>query len=354
MKLLTDKLLLLILCVIPFLFTEISSRLIAAMLLSVIAACVCQAGERNRNLKLAIEAAFGAAVFFIPEFGLLAALPLYEAVRTVDTAAIVLLTAGVLKSFLFYGTDYILIFAICGLAVYLSINTAAYEKQRRQLIKNRDDSAELERLLKRRNRELKEKLEYELRINTLNERNRIAREIHDNVGHTLSRSLLQTGALCAVCLKDQQAVKTGLEDLKATLNSAMESIRKSVHDIRDDSLDMQSELKKIVSALDIKFKTEVSYDIQEDMPPKLKLAFIAILKEAVSNIARHSNGDRVQIILREHPVLYQLIISDNGTGKVKENGMGIEDMRQRAEDIGAVFRITSDKAFTVFVSVRKV
>lgn len=353
MKPAVDKLILFTLCVIPLLFTDITAFVMAEILLSVIAACICQAMENKKTLKLAIEAVFGALCIIVPQFGLLAAPLLYESVRTLDIAAIVLLGVGVIRSFAYYGADYALNAAVCVLAVYLGVSAAAYEKQRVQLIKRRDDSAELEELLKQRNRELSKNLENELRINTLKERNRIAREIHDNVGHTLSRSLLQTGALCAVCPEEQQTVKEGLEDLKVTLNSAMESIRKSVHDIRDDSFDMQTELKKIVSALDAKFTTNFSYDINGEIPPKIKLAFIAILKEAVSNIIRHSSGDKVQIVLREHPVLYQLIISDNGKGRIKENGMGIDNMRQRAEEIGAVFSITDAPAFTVFVSVRK-
>ncbi len=197
-------------------------------------------------------------------------------------------------------------------------------------------------------------MEYELKINTLNERNRIAREIHDNVGHILTRSLLGTGALIAVCPKEQKELREGLIVLKDNLNSAMESIRKSVHDIRDDSLDLKIILDKITADLRKRFKTELIYDIKGEMPAKIKTAFTAILKEAVSNILRHSSGDKVQITVREHPALYQLIIYNNGSGgKVSGTGMGLDDMRQRAEELNGIFRVDSEKGFTVFVSVKK-
>ena len=173
------------------------------------------------------------------------------------------------------------------------------------------------------------------------------------MGHILSRTLLQTGALCAICPKEQEAVKSGLEYLKENLNTAMESIRKSVHGIRDESLDMPLELEKITSGIKERFKTEIVYDINGEMPPKIKLGFIAILKEAVSNISRHSSGNRVQIILREHPALYQLIVYDNGSGKPQGGGMGLDDMRQRAEDLGGNFSVSVNNGFTVFVSVKK-
>lgn len=353
MRFLIDKSVILILCVIPFLNSDITFPLISGVLFSVAISCLCQVADKRRTLKNALEAGFGAASILFPEISLFSALPLYEAVRTREKAGTAVIAAGAVRGIFIYREEFVPFAAICLLAVYLSINSVTLISQREQIIKSRDSSVELERLLKRRNRELKENLEYEIKINTLNERNRIAREIHDNVGHILSRTLLQTGALCAVCPKDQTKMKSGLEDLKQSLDSAMESIRKSVHGIRDESLDMCLELKKITSALKERFEVETVYDIKEEMPPKIKLCFIAILKEAVSNISRHSTGNKAQIILREHPALYQLIVYDNGSGKPQGDGMGLEDMRQRAEDLGGNFSVSCNKGFTVFVSVKK-
>ena len=76
--------------------------------------------------------------------------------------------------------------------------------------------------------------DYEIYLATLKERNRIAREIHDNVGHMLTRSILQLGAL-SVINKDE-TVGEAINDLSGTLNTAMTSIRSSVHDLHDDSI----------------------------------------------------------------------------------------------------------------------
>lgn len=73
-----------------------------------------------------------------------------------------------------------------------------------------------------------------MRLATLNERNRIAREIHDNVGHLLSRSLLQVGALQVV--NRDETVRQGLDTMRDTLSGAMDSIRRSVHDLHDESV----------------------------------------------------------------------------------------------------------------------
>lgn len=353
MKFLTDKLIIFILCTAPFLFDGITALIITGVLFAITAACICQTAEQNKPLKTILEAAYGIIAIFIPEFAFFAPLPLYEAARTKDKQAIAVLGLSIAKSFIFYHEDFILCFLLCVLAVYLSFDSNIINNQQQKLIESRDNSVEHERLLRQHNRELKANMEYELKINTLNERNRIAREIHDNVGHILSRALLQTGALCAICPKEQTAIRNGLETLKENLDIAMESIRKSVHGIREESLDIRLELEKIDSELRGRFQTDIHYDMEGELPPKLKPDITAILKEAVSNILRHSNGNKVQIILREHPALYQLIVFDNGDGKIQNGGMGIEDMRQRTEELGGIFRVSTDKGFTVFASFKK-
>lgn len=358
MKFIIEKLFIFILCILSLADSEITYSIIAGTLLSVTAACFSQAAEKQKKLRLILELAFSAASLFFPELSVFAALLLYEAARSRDILGALAVALGAVSGLFFYKTDYLIPLAACALAVYLAINAAAFADQRVKLLESRDDSVELERLLRRRNRELQENMEYKLKINTLNERNRIAREIHDNVGHILTRSLLRVGALNAVCPKEPQPLKEGLCVLKDELNTAMESIRKSVHGIRDESLDIRLELEKVASELRTRFKTEIVYDLNGELPVNIKLAFIAILKEAVSNILKHSKGDMAQITVREHPALYQLIVYDNGVFHGKENfsgeGMGIDDMRQRAEDIGGNFRVDGEGGFTVFVSVKKV
>lgn len=358
---LLDKIVILALCLFSFYDWEISATEICALLLSLTVTFLGQAliGEKKTTkfrvyLKNAMELIY--CVFCIVNADFFAFLPLviYEAVRTKDypslsCGGIVLIYGFAAGHFPLYP---LLISVLSAYGCYKTINR---QDLSRQMKKKRDDSAELEKIMRLRNRELEENLQYELRINTLNERNRIAREIHDNVGHLLSRSLLQTGALSAICPKEQTALKSGLEDLKDSLNSAMNSIRESVHGIRDDSLDLKLEAKKILAPLTEKFLVELDFDIEGEIPPKVKLCFISILKEAANNIIRHSNGDRVSVTLREHPSIYQLIVYDNGKAsspKITE-GMGLSDMEERAKAIGGNFRINSEKGFTVFISVKK-
>lgn len=366
MLVLLDKIIIFLLCFLPYFGKALSAADIYGILGAVIISCLCQAliPERpnctalspKKIMKTAAESLFSLLCIFFP--ALLPFLPLtvYEAVRTKDLAPLAFGGIALACSLANAPLSCLYPLILCLLAVYSCVKTLKNRELSEKNNRNRDDSAELQRIMSRRNRELRENLDYEVHITALNERNRIAREIHDNVGHLLSRSLLQTGALSAICPKDQTAMKTAIDGLKDTLDSAMNSIRESVHGIRDDSLDLKTEGKKILAPLSERFSVALDCDIGEDMPSKIKLCFISVMKEAVSNITKHSNGKKAKITLREHPSLYQLVVYDDGTSGCKAEmteGMGLNNMRERAESVGGYFRISCEEGFTVFVSVRK-
>ena len=352
MKLLLDKIFIFLLSLLPFAGQDITCARLCAVLMAITVTCVSQAVSSDK-VKAAMTIVYCVVCMLIPELIYMLPLTIYEAVKIKSIPSAVFAAAAAVNGFVCFGADGFYPLLICALSVYSCLKTLTVERLLEENRKRRDDSIELERLMRKRNRELSDILDYEVRISALNERNRIAREIHDNVGHLLSRSLLQTGALSAVCPPEQERIKAGLEDLRDTLNSAMNSIRESVHGIRNDALDLKLEAAKAVAPLKEKLDAKLSYEITGELPPKIKLCFISILKEAVSNIFRHSSGDKATIILREHPSIYQLIVSDNGNGKLKEEGMGISNMRDRAEAVGGNFAVNDEKGFTIFVSVRK-
>lgn len=197
----------------------------------------------------------------------------------------------------------------------------------------------------------------EIHLATLSERNRIAREIHDNVGHMLSRSILQLGAI--LMINKNETLKEPLNNLSDTLNTAMNSIRESVHDLRDESLD----LKPMILSMAKEFPNitiKLDYDMSNQASKDVKYCFLAILKEAMTNTVKHSDGDTMEITIREHPALYQLLIQDNGTVKnIPSNhtninfGMGLDNMRERVTALGGTIHITSDNGFRIFIVIQK-
>lgn len=115
--------------------------------------------------------------------------------------------------------------------------------QKEAYIHLKDSSTELRLVMQKRQQELMEKQDYEIHLATLQERNRIAREIHDNVGHMLSRAILQMGALQTI--HQEEPLHGQLLQINDTLGEAMNSIRESVHDLHNESLDLRQALLDI-------------------------------------------------------------------------------------------------------------
>ncbi|QOY38718.2 sensor histidine kinase [Anaerobacillus isosaccharinicus] len=242
---------------------------------------------------------------------------------------------------------------ISAIVYLLRLRETNEKKLREDYINQRDSLTELSISLEEKINELVSKQDLEVNLATLNERNRIAREIHDNVGHLLSSSILQIGAVIAVS-KDENTVKN-LEVVKDTLNEGMNSIRESVHNLHDHSIDLYGEINKLIKNFTF-CKITFNYEITGDMPTKAKYAIISIIKEALSNVMRHSNGDLVSISLFEHPKLYQLIIFDNGNKKLDPSnfkGMGLESIKQRVASLNGIVNFDQSKGFRIFISFMK-
>jgi len=225
-------------------------------------------------------------------------------------------------------------------------------KLKKEYILLRDNAKELSLKLENKHKDLLEKQDYEITVATLNERNRIARDIHDNVGHTLSSAILQTGAVIAITKEDQ--TKESLKVLKSTLLNGMENIRSSIHNLHNEAIDLQIEAKALVD--DFHFcPMNFQYDISGSPPIKIKYCFLFIIKEALANIIKHSGATEVKIKLTEHPAIYQLIIKDNGTKKNNENdeGIGLKNISERVLNLNGIDNIEKNNGFTIFISVPK-
>jgi|LSQX01.1.fsa_nt_gb signal transduction histidine kinase len=270
---------------------------------------------------------------------------------SVYTAAVMLplAAASLLVSGISINTAFILVFIL--LSYFLYRRAVMLERIRNELVRQRDSGKETAMLLESKNMELMEKQDVEIRLATLAERNRIAREIHDNVGHMLSRSILQVGAMITV--NKDAAAGESLNRLKDTLSHAMDSIRQSVHDLHNESIDLNVQVKALIR--DFSFcPVQLDYDIDGMMDSGLKYALLSIIREALSNIARHSDATRASITLREHPGFYQLIIQDNGQGATQtRGGMGLNSMSERVTSFDGNIHIDSRNGFKIFISIPK-
>lgn len=261
-----------------------------------------------------------------------------------------------LNSFLlpsFGGFGIAVLFVELLLAPLLMTKSERIQKLEQELIRLRDSSTELNLVLKEKNKNLLEKQDYEIYLATLRERNRIAREIHDNVGHMLTRSILQIGALATI--NKETPLHEQLVSVNDTLNSAMTSIRESVHDLHDDSVDLRQAIFEAARPMQDSYKIHIDFDMTAAVPRNIKFCFISTVKEALSNIVKHSNGETIFIVLREHPSFFQMSVEDDGTLRPSslDRGLGLVNMQERVETLHGTFRAQFDKGFKIFISIKK-
>lgn len=252
--------------------------------------------------------------------------------------------------------DYVnfLIFPLAGLCFYFARQNCKRNELKQMVKTLRDNSVENEITLRKSNAQLIDSQNDQIYIATLKERNRIAREIHDSVGHMLSRSILQVGALLAVC-KDE-TIKPHLKTLNESLNEAMDSIRSSVHDLHDEAIDLKEALTSIIHPFTF-CPVQLEYEMSSSLPKEVKYCFLSITKEAFNNIMKHSNATKVCVIAKEHPGFYQFLIEDNGTDipvlTEDHSGIGLSNMKERVNAMHGILRISTDHGFRIFISIPK-
>ena len=164
------------------------------------------------------------------------------------------------------------------------------------------------------------------------------------------------GALTVLTPEGEQ--KEHLKQIQQTLDGAMTSMRKSVHDLRDESVDLEQMVRTAADAAAERFRISLG----SDAPTEVKLAFAAIVKEALTNAAKYSDGDEVRISVQEYPAFYRVMVRDNGANPVRRDieptagaaGMGLSNMADRARGLGGSINISSDeKGFRIFAAVPK-
>ena len=254
----------------------------------------------------------------------------------------------------------LVIAALILLASYLAFGTSRDSENTDRLIRKYDEAREQMLAEKRRRRSVADKNENDIYLATLKERNRIAREIHDNVGHILTRAVVQMKALM-VMNKDEKLTPY-LTSVDESVNTAMTSIRKSVHELHDDSIDLSLGLNDLMKTLPPKFDGKLITSIESPTGSEFKKTVLGIVKEALTNIAKYSNGDKVRVEVIENNTFWRVFINDNGKNENKDyeendfdgTGIGLGNIRSRAEQAGGKARIFSDeKGFTVLVTMPK-
>jgi two-component system sensor histidine kinase DesK len=221
----------------------------------------------------------------------------------------------------------VLILLVCS-ASYLKMYSFEFHALQRKFNLTKDTTWEKEIQLRQQNEQLKISQETELALQIAEERNRIARDIHDNVGHLLSSAILQVGAMEAINQSD--SLHKPLDQLSHTLHLGMNRIRESVHDLHAHSLPFPQALDFLLT--DFQFcPVEVIGTPPDHLTQIEQNVLITVIKEALTNIMKHSCATKVTLHFKQLPAFYRLQIKNDGTGNfpTPRSGIGLQTMRQR-------------------------
>jgi signal transduction histidine kinase len=212
----------------------------------------------------------------------------------------------------------------------------------------------LRKELDRKRAELK-KLAAALREAQENERQRLARELHDGVAQILSGVSIQLDLLDNT-LKEAPTAQERLKPIKSLVTTALDEIRGIVRTLRPTALDdlgLEDALRELVANLSQNVPIDLSLHVDQGvafLPAPVSIALYRIVQEALSNAIQHAHASRVSICLERNGEALRLTVADDGCGidiggRVSPaqygRGIGLLSMRERAEELGGTFTLRS-------------
>lgn len=176
------------------------------------------------------------------------------------------------------------------------------------------------------------------------ERQRIARELHDEIGQSLTVALLSMKRVADRAPADVVDVLHGAQE---TVRGCLDEVRGIARRLRPDVLDdlgLSSALTALCSEFSSTAGIGVRREVDRNLPrldPDIELVCYRVAQESLTNIARHADAARVGLSLRVRGAALVLRVTDDGRGGVAEDGAGIRGMRERALLVNATLTIDS-------------
>jgi signal transduction histidine kinase len=237
----------------------------------------------------------------------------------------------------------VLLFSLTLVFALLLINALLAERQSREQFEIAHQELEIT------NNRLRH---YALRIEdqaTLQERNRIAREIHDGLGHMLAAQTIQINNALLFWQTDNHKALSFLKQAKQLGADALLEIRRSVSVMRSNPLQGQS-LEVAIEMLLQNFQQTTGIepschiDLPSFFPTEVNTTVYRIVQEALTNICKHAQATVVIVELQQQNEVLHLSIEDNGKGfnpTQNTTGFGLQGMRERTTAIGGQFSLHS-------------
>lgn len=213
------------------------------------------------------------------------------------------------------------------------------------------------------NRNKRDKLEEQLEdahkqiseLGKIEERQRIARDLHDTLGQKLSLIGLKSDLAGKLIDLNPEAAKKEIKDIRQTARTALKEVREMVSEMRGAKLsDEVIRVKQILKAAQIDFELDGSTDLQAT-PLFAETVLSMCLKEAVTNIVKHSHADFCKVSIEELETGVTIKVEDNGVGLSQKSeffkGNGLQGMKERLEFVNGSLEIDSTNGTIVYIRI---
>jgi signal transduction histidine kinase len=191
--------------------------------------------------------------------------------------------------------------------------------------------------------------EYENKLRE--ERNRIARELHDSVSQLLFGAVLNSEVARSLVESDPEGAKARIETAQVSASEAQQQMRELLTELRLGPLSkgLTAALDTFVTAFSERDGIEASFSVdgERQLAPNIERELFRIAQEAMNNVAKHSQATSAAVKLAFSPELVRVSVEDNGVGfdpsrpKSGETGLGLTHMREGTEGLGGRLTVGS-------------
>ncbi len=201
---------------------------------------------------------------------------------------------------------------------------------------------------KRQNQLLEKYAKQVEKITLLEERNRLAKDLHDTIGHTFTSVIMGLDAASFLQKNSPEKAQEQIELLGSVMRKSLGEIRSHIHQIspNDENEELSSQIKKIATEFALHTQLAIHYEQFEAQDINLStqgtLTLIRCLQEALTNAVRHGGANKITVTLKGDASTVFLTIKDNGIGTSDiKFGFGLNSMKDRLESLQGGMNIES-------------
>jgi two-component system sensor histidine kinase DesK len=184
----------------------------------------------------------------------------------------------------------------------------------------------------------------------LAERERIARDLHDVLGHTLSVVVLKSELAGKLMDRDSDRARNEIREVEQIARKALTEVREAIRGYRSEGL--AAEIARAQKTLDAAgVALECSGVSLPQLAPAEETLLSLIVREAVTNIVRHAQASRCRLEFAANGTGTALVVEDDGRGGIREEGNGLRGMRERVESMGGKLQIDSEQGTRLLIEI---